>query len=120
MTLVVIKTGGKQYLVGKGDKIKIEKLDGKESKEITFTDVLLVQKDKKVEIGTPKVKNAKVVGKILEQGKRKKVIIFKYKPKKRYKKKKGHRQPYTEVEIKDISIGRSEKKVIKKKPVTKK
>ncbi len=102
MTLAVIKTGGKQYLVKKGDKIKIEKIDGKEDKEITFKEVLLLVKDKKVEIGVPLVKNAKVVGKILKQGKGDKVIIFKYKSKKRYKKKAGHRQPYTEIEIKEI------------------
>jgi large subunit ribosomal protein L21 len=102
MTLAVIKTGGKQYLVKKGDKIKIEKLEGKEGSEINFTEVLLLQKDKKVEIGKPFLKDAKVVAKILKQGKGEKVIIFKYKPKKRYKKKAGHRQPYTEIEIKDI------------------
>lgn len=103
--LAIIKTGGKQYLVKKGDRIKIEKIKGKEGKEVGFTDVLLIQKGKKIEIGTPKVKNAKVIGKILKQGKGDKVIIFKYKPKKRYKKKTGHRQPYTEVEIKDIVLG---------------
>jgi len=100
--LAVIKTGGKQYLVKKGDKIKIEKLEGKEGSEINFTDVLLLEKDKKVEIGKPVIKDAKVVAKILEQGKGKKIIIFKYKSKKRYKKKAGHRQPFTEIEIKDI------------------
>jgi large subunit ribosomal protein L21 len=102
MTLAVIKTGGKQYLVKKGDKLKIEKLDEKEGKEITFTDVLLVQEDKKTEIGKPIIKEAKVTAKILKQGRGDKIIVFKYKPKKRYKKKAGHRQPYTEIEIKDI------------------
>ena len=100
--LVVIKTGGKQYLVKKGDKIKIEKLEEKEGSEINFTDVLLLQKEKEVEIGKPIIKDAKVVAKILKQGRGDKVIVFKYKAKKRYKKKAGHRQPYTEVEIKDI------------------
>jgi len=100
--LAVVKTGGKQYLVKKGDKIKIEKVDGKEGEEIEFTDVLLLQKDKKIEIGRPVIKNAKVVGKILKQGRGEKIIIFKYKSKKRYKKKAGHRQPFTEVKIKDI------------------
>jgi len=95
----VIRTGGKQYLVSPGDKIKIEKLDKKEGKEITFSDVLLLEKRSKLEIGNPKVKGAKVVGKILKQGKGKKIIVFKYKPKTRYKVKKGHRQPFTEVEI---------------------
>ena len=95
----VIRTGGKQYLVSPGDKIKIEKLDKGEGKEITFSDVLLLEKRNKLEIGNPKVKGAKVIGKILKQGKGKKIIIFKYKPKTRYKVKKGHRQPFTEVEI---------------------
>lgn len=95
----VIRTGGKQYLVSPGDKIKIEKLEKEEGKEVTFTDVLLVEKSNKLEIGTPKVKGAKVIGKILKQDKAKKIIILKYKPKTRYKKKTGHRQPFTEVEI---------------------
>jgi len=97
--LAIIKTGGKQYLVKPGDKIKIEKIDKKEGSEITFKEVLLVEKNRKLEIGTPLVKNAKVIGKILSQGKGKKVIIFKYKAKTRYKKKAGHRQLFTEVEI---------------------
>ena len=97
--LAVIKTGGKQYLVKPGDKIKIEKIDKKEGNEITFKEVLLVEKNRKLEIGTPLVKGTKVIGKILSQGKSKKVIIFKYKAKTRYKKKAGHRQLYTEVEI---------------------
>lgn len=99
MTLAVIKTGGKQYIVTPGEKIKIEKLEKKEGSEITFNEVLLLEKGKKIEIGEPLVKEAKVIGKVLKQGKGKKVIIFKYKPKKRYKVKKGHRQPFTEVEI---------------------
>lgn len=97
--LAIIKTGGKEYLVTPGQKIKIEKIEEKEGKEITFKEVLLLEKNKKVEIGTPLVKDAKVVGKILSQGKGKKVIVFKYKPKTRYKKKKGHRQLFTEIEI---------------------
>jgi len=100
--LAVIRTGGKQYLVSPGDKIKVEKLETKEDKEITFSDVLLLEKNRKLEIGTPKVKGAKVIAKVLKQGKAKKVIIFKYKAKKRYKVKKGHRQLFTEVEITKI------------------
>lgn len=97
--IAVIKTGGKQYLVSPGQKIKIEKLDEKESSKVVFDEVLLLEKNRKIEIGTPLIKGAKVIGKILNQGKAKKVIIFKYKAKKRSKVKKGHRQPYTEVEI---------------------
>ena len=100
--LAVIKTGGKQYLVSPGQKIKIEKLEKKEGSEVSFSDVLLLEKNKKVEIGAPKVSGAKVTGRVLGQGKGDKVIIFKYRAKKRYKVKKGHRQPYTEVEITGI------------------
>jgi len=101
--LAVIKTGGKQYLVSPGDKLKIEKLDKKEGAEVTFSEVLLLEKNKKVEIGDPLVKGVKVTAKILKQDKAKKVIIFKYKAKKRYKVKKGHRQPFTQVEIVKIA-----------------
>ena len=97
--IAVIKTGGKQYLVKPGDKIKIEKIKTAEGKEVTFKSVLLLEKNKSLEIGTPFVKDAKVIAKVLSQGKDKKIIIFKYKPKTRYKKKTGHRQPYTEIEI---------------------
>ncbi len=98
----VIKTGGKQYIVEPGTKLKIEKLDAKEEKEIKFSEVLLLEKNRKLEIGTPLIKGAKVIGKVLKQGKAKKVIIFKYKAKKRYRKKTGHRQLFTEVEITKI------------------
>ena len=111
--LAVIKTGGKQYLVTPGEKIKIEKIesktkpsskekDKKESQEVVFDQVLLLEKGNKIEIGNPLVKGAKVTGKIISQGKAKKVIVFKYKAKTRYKKKAGHRQPFTEVEITKI------------------
>ena len=104
MSLAVIKTGGKQYIVSPYDKIKIEKIDKKEGEKVVFDQVLLVEKDNKILIGDPLVKGVEVRGKVLKQGKHKKVIVFKYKPKKRYKKKIGHRQPYTEVEIEDIII----------------
>ncbi|PIR71636.1 MAG: 50S ribosomal protein L21 [Candidatus Nealsonbacteria bacterium CG_4_10_14_0_2_um_filter_37_10] len=100
--LAVIRTGGKQYLISPGQKIKIEKVDKKIGQEIIFPEVLLLQKGKVIEIGSPSVKGAKVTGKIIGQDKAKKVIVFKYKPKTRYKVKKGHRQPFTEVEITEI------------------
>jgi len=105
--LAIIKTGGKQYIVSPGQKIKIEKLDKKEGSEVTFKEVLLLEKSKKIEIGTPLVKGAKVVGKILSQKKGKKVMILRYKSKTRYRKKKGHRQPFTEVEITKIETATS-------------
>lgn len=99
--LAIIKTGGKQYIVKPGDKLKIEKLDKKQGEEFSFSDVLLVEKNKKVEIGTPLVK-AEVTAEVLNHGKGDKVIVYKYKPKKRESRKIGHRQPYTEVKILEI------------------
>ena len=100
--LAVIKTGGKQYIVKPGDKIKVEKLDIEEGKDIIFSEVLLLQKNKKIELGTPFVKGTKVTAKFLGSVKGEKLIIFKYKPKKRYKRKVGHRQKFTEIEIVSI------------------
>ena len=97
----VIKTGGKQYIVEPGQKLKVEKLKETEG-DIVFDEVLLVEKSKKVLIGEPTVKGAKVLAKVISQGKAKKVIIMKYKAKKRQRTKTGHRQPYTEVEITKI------------------
>lgn len=97
--LAVIKTGGKQYLVSPDQKIEIEKVEGKDGEEIVFDEVLLVEKGNKIEVGTPLVEGAKVIGKVLGQDRRDKVIVFKYKPKTRYRVKRGHRQPFTKVEI---------------------
>ena len=97
--LAVIKTGGKQYLVKKGDRIKIEKLEGEKGKAITFSEVLFLGDENKIKIGNSFIKAAKVEGKIITQGKSKKVWGIKHKAKKRYKVKFGHRQPFTEVEI---------------------
>ena len=99
--LAIIKTGGKQYLVSPGDKIKIEKIEKKEGESISFDNVLLLQDDKILEVGEPLIK-AKVTGKVLEQGKGKKVIAFKYTASKRTQVKKGHRQRFTLVEIEKI------------------
>lgn len=99
MKLSVIKTGGKQYVVVPKQKLRIEKIDGQEGGKVSFDEVLLTADGKKVEIGQPLVKDAKIGAKILKQDKAKKVIILKYKSKKRYKVKRGHRQPYTLVEI---------------------
>ena len=97
--LAVIKTGGKQYIVSPGDKIKVEKLNVEEGKEITFPQVLLLEKNRKIEIGDPLVKGVKVIGKVLKQDRAKKIIVFRYKSKTRQKTKKSHRQPFTQVEI---------------------
>ena len=103
--LAVIKTGGKQYIVTPGQKLKIEKLEGEAGTAFNFPEVLLVETDdKKVEIGEPTLKNATVSAKIVEQTKGPKVIAYKYKAKKRYHCKKGHRQQLTEVEITGIEL----------------
>lgn len=95
----VIQTGGKQYKVSAGQKLKVEKLPGEKDGVIIFSDVLLVTKGDAVTIGTPKVAGAKVEGKVLRQAKEDTKLVFRYHSKVRYKKKKGHRQPFTEVEI---------------------
>ncbi|MCK4240236.1 MAG: 50S ribosomal protein L21 [Candidatus Atribacteria bacterium] len=100
----VIATGGKQYLVKEGDIIRVEKIDQEKSKKIEFDQVLMVNKEGEYIIGRPLVEKAKVTGKVLNQGKAKKIIVFKYKPKKKYRKKTGHRQPYTEVLIEKIKL----------------
>ena len=104
MVLAVIKTGGKQYLVSPGQKIKVEKLAIEAGKEVVFEEVLMVDKDNKTDIGTPIVKAAKVSGQVLSQGKADKKVSFMYKNKTRHKTKKGFRQAYTEVEIKTIEV----------------
>ena len=100
----VIKTGGKQYLVVPGQKLKIEKIDANEGENFVFEEVLLAGDGENLQIGTPLVKGARVEAKILEQGRAKKIIVFKYHNKTRYRKKRGHRQHFTEVEIKKMEI----------------
>lgn len=101
--LAIIRTGGKQYKVKAGDKIKIEKLEGEEGSSVSFSDVLFLGDEKQVKIGDPIVSGAKVEGKILRTFKDKKVVGIKHKPKKRYKVKFGHRQTMTEVEITKVA-----------------
>jgi large subunit ribosomal protein L21 len=100
----VIKTGGKQHRVSEGDVLKIEKLEGLKGDTIVFEEVLLVSKEDQTRVGTPVVEGAKVVGEIVSQGKGPKIIIFKKKRRKGFLKKTGHRQPLTEVRIKEISL----------------
>lgn len=95
----VIETGGKQYTVHEGDVLKIEKLDLAEGETFAFDKVLMINGDAGLKVGTPYVEGARVEAKILKQAKDKKIIVYKYKAKKNERKKKGHRQPYTLVEI---------------------
>jgi len=100
----VISTGGKQYKVAEGQTLRFEKLPGEVGKTVTFNEVLLFTDGEKSKIGTPLVTTAKVEGTIVEQGKAKKVIVFKYKRRKRYRRKRGHRQPFTAVKIDSIKV----------------
>lgn len=104
-TIAIIKTGGKQYKVKENDVIKVEKLDAEDGKSVIFDQVLLVADEKggDLKLGTPTVSGAKVTGKVLEQGRHDKVNVIKYKAKIRYKKKYGHRQPYTKIQIEKIA-----------------
>lgn len=103
MNFAVIKTGGKQYKVQEGDILSVEKLESTDG-NITFEDVFLVVNGDDVKVGKPKVAGAKVEAKVLEEGKGKKKMVFKYKSKTRQHKKKGHRQPYTKVQITKIVL----------------
>ena len=97
----VIRTGGKQYKVEEGDVVLVEKLDAEVGASVSF-DVLMLCDGENVQVGRPTVSGASVKAEVLEHGKAKKVIVFKYKPKKNYRKKQGHRQPYTKVKITEV------------------
>ena len=105
----VIETGGKQYRVTEGDKIFVEKLDIEAGSSISIKEVLVIEKDDQTLVGKPYVTGASVRAEVVENGKAKKVVIYKYKAKKDSKKKQGHRQPYTQLEIKSISMKVSRK-----------
>ena len=98
----IIDSCGKQYKVSEGDVVFFEKLDAEEGKSVSFDNVVLVSDGKDVKIGTPYVKDAKVEGTVVAHGKGNKILVYKYKAKKNYRRTQGHRQPYTKVEIKSI------------------
>jgi large subunit ribosomal protein L21 len=98
----VIKTGGKQYRVQEGEVLKLEKLAADVGETVEFDQVLALKTEDELKVGTPYVEGATVQGTVLGQGKAKKIIVFKYKPKKNYRKKQGHRQPFTSVRIEKI------------------
>ena len=100
----VIKSGGKQYKVAPGSVVRVEKLNLEKGSKVEFDTVLAVNNDQQTTLGDPVVQNAKVIGTVVESGKAKKVIIFKYKRKKQYRVKRGHRQPYTAVQIDEIDL----------------
>ena len=100
----IIETGGKQYKVAEGDTLFIEKLPAEAGDAVTFRKVLAVIDGDQLTVGTPVVEGAKVDASVVKNGRGKKVIVFKYKPKKGYRRKQGHRQPYTKVTIGKISV----------------
>ena len=124
----IIESCGRQYKVTEGDVVFFEKLEVEEGKKVTFDKVILVSNDKKVEVGAPYVKGVKVEGKVVSHGKGKKILVYKYKAKKNYRRTQGHRQPYTKVEITKIKTAeakvadtaKAETKETAAKPATKK
>ncbi len=124
----IIESCGRQYKVTEGDVVFFEKLEVEEGKKVTFDKVILVSNDKKVEVGAPYVKGVKVEGKVVSHGKGKKILVYKYKAKKNYRRTQGHRQPYTKVEITKIKTAeakvadtaKAETKATAAKPATKK
>lgn len=96
----IFATGGKQYIVEEGTELYIEKINEEVGKTVTFNEVLYVDGT----VGNPFVKGASITAEVLKQGKKKKIIVFKYKPKKKYRKTQGHRQPYTKIVIKKIEV----------------
>ena len=102
----VIATGGKQYLVKEGNVIKVEKIEAKEGEKIKLDQVLMLEKDGEYQFGQPLIENSYVEGKVLKHGRAKKIVVFKYKPKKKYQKKIGHRQSFTEIIIEQIAVAK--------------
>ncbi|KXO16673.1 50S ribosomal protein L21 [Peptoniphilus sp. GNH] len=99
----IVETGGKQYTVKEGDKVRVEKLEAEVGQTVSLDKVLLVSGDE-ISVGKPYLEGASVKAKVLLHDKAKKIVVFKYKAKKNYRKKKGHRQPYTLLEIESISL----------------
>ena len=111
----IIEACGRQYKVQEGEVVFFEKLDTEEGKKVTFDKVILVSEEGKVEVGNPYVTGVKVEGKVVSHGKGKKVLVFKYKPKKNERKTRGHRQEYTKVEITSIKAAAKAKKTAEEK-----
>ena len=109
----IVETGGKQYRVQEGDVITVEKLNVEAGEKIVFDKVLMLSDGETVKVGAPYVESCNVTGTVVENGKGPKVIIFKYKAKKDYRKKQGHRQPYTMIKIDKVSARKARKTVAK-------
>jgi large subunit ribosomal protein L21 len=105
MSYAIIRTGGKQFRVEPGQRIRIPSLDAEPGSKVTFEDVLLGAADGNVRVGGPTLSGARVTGEIVKHGKGDKIVVFKFKRRKNYARKQGHRQKYTEVRIADITLG---------------
>jgi large subunit ribosomal protein L21 len=101
----VVKTGGKEYRISQGDLIRVEKMEGKVGDQVTMKDILMVSHEGQVQVGNPLLANAVITGEIVQQVKGKKVLIYKMKRRKNYRRTKGHRQTYTYIRVNDISLG---------------
>ena len=104
-SFAIVETGGKQYRVHEGDTIRVESLDGDEGDTVSLDLVKLVSLNGETSVGTPNVEAAKVKAEVVNKGKGKKIVVFKYKAKTRYRRKNGHRQNFTDLRITDISVG---------------
>ena len=105
MSYAVIRTGGKQYRVTQGELLRVESLSGEIGSEITFSEVLLTSAEGNIQIGAPLISGASVSAQVVEHGKEKKIIVFKKKRRKGYRRKRGHRQHFTAVQVKSINLG---------------
>ncbi len=105
MSYAIVQGAGTQFRARKGDILKLPKLDGEPGAKLTFGDVLLASDGKKVKSGAPTVKGAKVTAEILRHGREPKVLVFKFKRRKNYRRKIGHRQPFTEIKVTDVKVG---------------
>jgi large subunit ribosomal protein L21 len=100
----VVKTGGKEYRVSKGDLVRVEKLDGKVGDRVELKDVLMVSQEGQVQVGAPYLANAVIMGEIIQEIKGKKILTYKMKKRKNYRRFKGHRQTYTYLKVNDIAL----------------
>ncbi len=105
MAYAIFEAGGRQFRAEAGDNVKIPLMDGEPGAKVTFDQVLFTADGSKVQMGQPTVQGAKVVGEIVEHGKEKKIVVFKFKRRKNYRRKTGHRQKYTEIKITDLKLG---------------
>lgn len=109
----VVASGGKQYKIQNGDTVRVESLSCAQGDTVELSDVLLISKDGEVSVGNPVIADAKVITRVVSNGRNKKVVVFKYKPKTRYRKKNGHRQRFTDLQVIDISVAKTPAKTRK-------